>query len=150
MLAFHSKRATDMSTNVKLAFKWLGPYKVQMADQIKGYYILVEMDGTRLKGTYAGNRLKKFIQMDGAYRPLEPDSAESSTEPGSLEGSDSWERDNADDEILPRATVNTRSRYHQTNHASSTQIAIIPPTLTDSQKAQYTAYTGNDGDDDTE
>ena len=51
----------DMLWRSKIAFRWLGPYRIQQADQEKGTYLLQELDGTLLAGTFAGNRLKKFI-----------------------------------------------------------------------------------------
>ena len=44
----------------KLAFKWLGPYQISNAVKDKGTYMLEELDGLQLAGTFAGNRLKKF------------------------------------------------------------------------------------------
>ncbi len=44
----------------KLAFKWLGLYRITEAVTDKGIYLLKEKDGTPLAGTFAGDRLKKF------------------------------------------------------------------------------------------
>ena len=33
-------------------------------DALNGTYWLEELDGTRLAGTYAGNRIKKFVERD--------------------------------------------------------------------------------------
>jgi hypothetical protein len=57
----------DMSRNRKLSYKWLGPYRVKKAIPEKGTYILEEFDGTELSGTYAGNRLKKFVERERFY-----------------------------------------------------------------------------------
>jgi hypothetical protein len=35
----------------------------------KGTYKLEEFDGTPLSGTFAGNRLKKFVKHEGTYEP---------------------------------------------------------------------------------
>jgi hypothetical protein len=136
VLVYHSKRATDMSSDVKLAFKWLGPYRVHEANSTKGTYVLKEMDGTLLKGTYAGNRLKKFIYKDDAFIPEQSDSDGDSTTSDS-DPSDSWEGDSAQDEQLPHS-----KRITRTTKRSNTSIepVIIPPTLTTAQKAQYTPY----------
>ncbi|OMJ30300.1 hypothetical protein AYI69_g168 [Smittium culicis] len=44
---------------LKLSDKWFGPYKI-IKDNLNGSYILSELDGVRIKGTFAGNRLKEF------------------------------------------------------------------------------------------
>lgn len=49
-----------MSSSVKLASKWNGPYKIHQATPEKGTYLLAELDGAILAGTFAGNRLKRF------------------------------------------------------------------------------------------
>jgi len=51
----------NMSQVRKLSYKWLGLYKVRKAILDKGTYFLKEFDGTALAGTYARNRLKKFV-----------------------------------------------------------------------------------------
>jgi hypothetical protein len=57
----------DKSRNTKLLYRWLGPYRVRYADQLKGYYVLEELDSTALRRTYAGNRLKQFVKRDGFW-----------------------------------------------------------------------------------
>src|SRR5580700_6047581 len=59
----------DMSSEKKLAYKWIGPYRIRTAIPEKGTYILEEFDGTLLPGTFAGNRLKKFVKREGIYEP---------------------------------------------------------------------------------
>ncbi len=44
----------------KLAFKWLGPYRISNAVKDKDTYMLEELDGLQLASTFAGDRLKKF------------------------------------------------------------------------------------------
>ena len=58
VLLYDSQREANMS--IKLAFKWLGPYRIAEVVPEKGTYFLKELNGTRLKGTIAGNRLKRF------------------------------------------------------------------------------------------
>ncbi len=63
------KRKKDMSR--KLSFKWLGPYRICDAIKDRGTYIVEELDGSRLAGTFAVDRLKKFhprqrLQLDHA------------------------------------------------------------------------------------
>ena len=58
VLLHDTQREKDMSR--KLAFKWLGPYRISDAVRDKGTYMLEELDGSQLAGTFAGDRLKKF------------------------------------------------------------------------------------------
>ena len=48
--------------DVKLDFRWTGPYKIAVAHPDKGTYQLQELDGTMLQGTMPGRRLKRFTQ----------------------------------------------------------------------------------------
>ena len=61
VLLHDAKQEIDMSSAFKLAYRWLGPYRVTYADAVKGTYMLEELDGVAKKGTFAGHRLKKFI-----------------------------------------------------------------------------------------
>ncbi len=58
VLLHDTRHEKDMSR--KLSFKWLGPYRICDAIKDKDTYILEELDGLRLAGTFAGDRLKKF------------------------------------------------------------------------------------------
>ena len=127
----------DMSSNLKLSFKWLGPYRVRKANTLKGTYMLEEVDGTPLKGTYAGNRLKKFVYKGGTFIPVEQEVETDSTVPGTSEEGNSWEEDSTEDEELPCTTRNTRSMANQSN---TTRVAVIPPQLTTAEKALYTHF----------
>jgi len=62
-----------MSSKHKLEYKWMGPYKVWYANPEHSTYRLMEIDGTVLKGTFPGRRLKRF-ERRGGY--LFPDSEE--------------------------------------------------------------------------
>ena len=53
-----TRRKKDMSR--KLFFRWLRPYRICNAVKDKGTYMLEELDGSRLAGTFAGDRLNKF------------------------------------------------------------------------------------------
>ena len=64
VLLFRAAEGMDMSRNKKLANKWQGPYVIQEAFPIKGTYILRELHGARLRGTFAANRIKKFYTRD--------------------------------------------------------------------------------------
>jgi len=56
-----------MSQVRKLSYKWLSLYRVRKAIPDKGSYFLEEFDKTALAGTYARNRLKKFVQQSRFY-----------------------------------------------------------------------------------
>lgn len=58
VLLHDTRREKDMSQ--KQAFKWLGLYRIYNAVEGKGTYMLEKLDGSRLAGTFAGDRLKKF------------------------------------------------------------------------------------------
>lgn len=53
-----TRHKKDMSQ--KLAFKWLGPYRIYHTVEEKGTYMLEKLDGLRLAGTFASDCLKKF------------------------------------------------------------------------------------------
>ena len=52
---FQSQKAIN-----KLAYKWLGLYRIQEANNLKGTYFLVELDRITISGSIAENRLKRF------------------------------------------------------------------------------------------
>ena len=58
VLLHDTKREKAMSR--KLAFKWLGPYRIYNAVNEKGTYLLEKLDGLRLAATFSGDRFKKF------------------------------------------------------------------------------------------
>ena len=58
VLLRNTRREKYMS--IKLSFKWLGPYQIFEVVKNKSTYMLEELDGTRLAGTFAGDRLKIF------------------------------------------------------------------------------------------
>ena len=69
VLLHDTRREKNISR--KLSFKWLWPYRICDAIKDKGTYILEELDGLRLAGTFADDRLKKFhprqrLQLDHA------------------------------------------------------------------------------------
>ena len=60
VLLYNSRYEGDRSIVRKLAFWWLGPFKVIEANNEKGYYRIAELDGTTKQGTISGRRLKPF------------------------------------------------------------------------------------------
>ena len=57
--------------------------------------------------------------------------------PSILEEGNSWEEDSIKDKELPYTTRDTRSMANQLN---TTQVAVIPPQLTTTEKALYTHF----------
>ena len=76
VLKHDAKKEQDMSSWNKLAYHWLGPYRICAAMMEKSTYVLEELDGTRLLGTHAGNRLKKFVKHEGFYELAEDEGNE--------------------------------------------------------------------------
>jgi hypothetical protein len=60
VLLHNTMREGDMSREQKMNFRWLRLYTVKEAIALKRTYILEELNGERLGGIIAGNRLKKF------------------------------------------------------------------------------------------
>ena len=50
----------EKSYSHKLTFRWLGPFRIAEVNADKGTYILKELDGSIMKGTVNGSRLKRF------------------------------------------------------------------------------------------
>jgi len=72
VLAYDVKQIDqDMSSKTKLLFRWLGPYRVTIANQEKSTYKLEELDGTPIRRTYAGNRIKRFVKREGYWFSVE-------------------------------------------------------------------------------
>jgi hypothetical protein len=134
----------DMSRNRKLSYKWLGPYRVREAIPEKGTYILEEFDGTPLAGTYASNRLKKFMERHRFYIPVTTDSK-----------NDSSESSDEEEEGLPSIEVPVRrsSRIQQQqpivdapmpDAPQTGRFIIVPPMLTVEQRREYVRYEEDD------
>jgi hypothetical protein len=140
----------DMSRSRKLSYKWLGPYRVKEAIPEKGTYILEEFDGTQLAGTYAGNRLKKFVERHHFYTPVATESRGRDSDEESDSSSSSGEEAG-----LPSAKVLARrsARIQQAAQQPDTlmpdasrpgRFVIVPPTLTDEQRREYVRYEEDD------
>ena len=69
VLLYNSRYENDYSLNRKLAFWWLGPYRVWGATASKGTYTIEELDGTMKSGTVPGRRLKPFYSRDCSDEP---------------------------------------------------------------------------------
>ena len=68
----------DKQWSKKLDNHWLGSYLIKEAQLDLGTYLLSELDGAKLNGVYAGNRLKKSFQREG----IELDAAEDAADNG--------------------------------------------------------------------
>ena len=71
VLLHDTRRKKNMSR--KLAFKWLGPYQIHNSVKDKGTYMLEELDGSRLAGTFASDRLKKLYPRQRLQQDHVPD-----------------------------------------------------------------------------
>ena len=60
VLLHRTKDSTSRSRAGKFDDRWDGPYRIRKIPDDSTYYLL-ELDGTELKHTYAGNRLKRFF-----------------------------------------------------------------------------------------
>lgn len=65
VLLHNTRRKKNMSQ--KLPFRWLEPYQITDAVKEKGTYMLKELDGLRLAGIFAGDRLKRFHPRQRLY-----------------------------------------------------------------------------------
>ena len=137
----------DMSRNRKLLYKWLGPYRVRKAIPEKGTYILEEFDGTELLGTYAGNRLKKFVAQDCFYIPVTTEFDQDNGSESS-KGSEDQGNESADEDLaLAENPVRRSARIQQATQQPDTpmrRFVIIPPTLTEEQRREYVRYEEDD------
>ena len=70
VLLYDNVRAINMSRDKKLSYRWKGPYFVRRRTD-QGVYFLRTPDGVDLEGTFPPHRLKKFIQTDGYWRPVD-------------------------------------------------------------------------------
>jgi hypothetical protein len=88
VLLHNTMREGDMSREQKMRFRWLGPYRVSEAIPEKGTYVLEELDGAKLGGTVAGNRLKKFHVRE--TNPISADPDPAWIDPNAVSATDSW------------------------------------------------------------
>ena len=120
----------DKSRNTKLLYRWLGPYRIRKADQLKGSYVLEELDGTLVKRTYAGNRLKKFVKRNRYwYSPEDED--DGVVEDVEYEAS-------VDEDEETEATQQERETTQEIER--DTGVVVRVPMLSDAEKAKYIRY----------
>ena len=122
----------DKSRSTKLLYRWLGPYKVKKADQLKGYYVLEELDGTELRRTYAGNRLKQFVKRKGFWYSSE-DHVGPEPKPAN-------ERFKTDSE-LEREAIEEYNELNSTQEIEkATGVIVRVPALPESERAKYVSF----------
>ena len=120
----------DKSRHTKLLYRWLGPYRIREADQLKGSYVLEELDGTLVKRTYAGNRLKKFVKRNCYwYSPEDEDD-------GVVE--DVEYETSADEEEEIVAAQQERETTQEIE--KDTGVIVRVPLLSEAEKAKYIRY----------
>ncbi len=71
LLFYYKTPGAKKNLSRKLAFKRLGPYQISDVVRDKGTYVLEKLVRSRLAGTFAGDRLKKFhprqrLQLDNS------------------------------------------------------------------------------------
>jgi len=127
VLVHDTQREKDVSSNRKLKYRWLGPYKVAEAIHEKGTYILQELDGSRLRGTFAGNRLKPF------YPRFELDIGEHAATPSvqgtntTLWGDDAEDEDNGNEKGEDGDDDDEEDRENQLAIPRGQQFAVVVP-----------------------
>jgi hypothetical protein len=120
----------DMSSDRKLNYRWLGPYRVRKAKQNKGTYWLEELDGTHLEGTFAAWRLKRFIQTQKYFWSPHDDMDPPSDE-----------EDNDDAlELDPFSLEQQESEDTFVVHKNKNLTVRIIEGMTQAQKDQYRTY----------
>jgi len=133
----------DMSKNTKLQYRWRGPFRVKRANQEKGYYSLEELDGSEIRQTYAGNRLKRFVQRDGYWYSPE-DEVSDLTDPGT--GIPFRTGAELEEEAI--------QEFHEKNSALEAKrgprVIVNLPGLSESEKAKYVAFSDSENEGSTE
>jgi len=61
VLLHDTRHVHDRTRERKLDYKWNGPYRIRSIGDDSTYYMLEELDGTALRRSFAGNRLKRFF-----------------------------------------------------------------------------------------
>ena len=116
VLMHDARREVDMSRVRKLDFRWTGPFRITELNN-KGTFSLEELDGAQLSGTFAGNRLKKFLNRG---QGMEPERNEDSEDSDEQEEEDANHTDESDTEThivdlggYQDHTPAQRLRYHE-------------------------------------
>ena len=70
VLLYNAQVTKTRTRDNKLRDKWRGPFRIRRVPEDSTHYYLAELDGTELKGTFAGNQLKRFYTRDEVDRIL--------------------------------------------------------------------------------
>jgi hypothetical protein len=110
---------------------------------LSGYYVLTELDGTLIRRTYAGNRLKRFVKGKGYW--YSPD--DEVFEPTSNEPSSSYRmNDGLEQEAIDE--YNAKNTTQETEKSSGVIVRV--PELSESERAKYVVFDDSDDSDDPE
>ena len=95
----------------KLAFKWIGPYRIAKVTQDTGTYRLETMDGIPVQGTYTRNRLKLWIGVE----------AEEGDSELPIIGVQEDESDQEEDTLFP-SMISPESEYRRVLRSQARQV----------------------------
>ena len=141
VLKHNPQTGIDRSRVRKLAYSWEGPYRIRKAIQKKGTYILEDFDGSPLPGTYAGNRLKKFVERKGFYEAVSPNDKGTEQSPEEEENNGiietGVETPNIENSEKSQGSVNKNGVLDYL----PTDFEILLPELDESQQEEYTQHT---------
>ena len=101
-----------------------------------------DFNGSPLPGTYAGNRLKKFIEREGFYKAVSPNDKE--PEQGSEEEENDREigdenEDGITETRVGEATLNSEDKEEISGYLQI-DFEILLPELDENQREEYTQY----------
>jgi Integrase zinc binding domain len=147
VLLFNRKTDIDMSSKLKLAFKWLGPYRVVEAHQDKGTYILEDLQGARLRGTFPGHHLKRFYTR-GEVLSHPQEGERSAAVAADLEYELRFEKgdEGADNEQENRVSILEEEAVETLeDEQGSTGFRIVVPPVTARMREEYMDLTGTGG-----
>ena len=128
VLRHDAKLELDKSSAKKLAYKWMGPYRVRRAIPEKGTYELEEFDGTPIPGTHSGSRLKKFVKRKGFYETIDQ----------------SEEEEEEQEEQGDLASVDRTLRSGSRSQMEPMDFEIVLPQLTPEQRREYIRFEEDD------
>lgn len=74
VLRYDMPRSFDHSRETKMRMKWGGPYRIGLRSEGAKSYKLLTLDGLGVRGTFAGDQLKRFVQDDMCWWTLNADS----------------------------------------------------------------------------
>jgi hypothetical protein len=126
-------RDVDMSRQEKLSFRWLGPFRVRDVVTSTGTYLLEELDGSLLRGTFAGAALRPFVPRHREDQASSEDAVDEeeeilSADPDEEDGEDDLPRNSRNDGARPRVVVNVPPL--PADHQSIPRVDSFPPRRT--------------------